>query len=135
MWSSGFSFGLRVKRHWCLTAGTVAVFLAACFAIWFSSLPMVCAMPLGGIACLQGWRALFASAPEISIRVDLAGRIRTLGGGGPELRLAGRPWILPGVAVGFRLVDPDGGVLPIILLRSQLSGETWRRLLVRIREN
>ena len=29
MWSSGFSFGLRVKRHWCLTAGVLAVTLAA----------------------------------------------------------------------------------------------------------
>jgi hypothetical protein len=109
--------------------------LAACFAIWFSSLPLVCATPLGVIACLQGWRALFASAPEISITVDLAGRIRAVEGAGPELRLTGRPWILPGVALGFRLVDPDGGVLPIILLRSQLSAQTWRRLLVRIRGN
>ena len=135
MWSSGFSFGLRVKRHWCLTAGVLAVTLAAFLAVWLSGLPLTWAMPLGIMACLQGWRALFDSCRVVAITVDVAGRIRADGGGGPELQLKGRPWILPGVAVGFRLVGRDGGILPIILLRSQLSAGTWRRLLVRIRAN
>ena len=54
MWSSGFSFGLRVNRHCCLTAAVVAVTLAAFLAIWLSALPRVCALPLGIIAGLQG---------------------------------------------------------------------------------
>ena len=135
MWSSGFSFGLRVKRHWCPTAGVLAVTLAALLAVWLSRLPLTWAMPIGLIACLQGWRALFATCPVVAITVDVAGRIRADGSGDSELRLMGRPWILPGVAVGFRLVGRDGGILRIILLRSQLSAGTWRRLLVRIQEN
>lgn len=135
MWSSGFSFGLRVKRHWCLTGGVLAVMLAVFLALWLSRLPLSWAVPLALIACLQGWRALSASCPVVAITVDVAGRIRADGGGGAELQLKGRPWILPGVAVGFRLVDRDGGILPIILLRGQLSAGTWRRLLVRIRAN
>jgi hypothetical protein len=135
MWSSGFSFGLRVKRHWCLTAGVVVVALAALLAVWLSGLPLIWAMPLGLIICLQGTHALFASSPVIAIRVDVAGRIRTDGYGDTELRLTGRPWILPGVAAGFRLADGDGRILPIILFRSQLGAGTWRRLLVRIRGN
>ncbi|MDQ1302513.1 MAG: hypothetical protein QG595_496 [Pseudomonadota bacterium] len=135
MWSSGFSFGLRVNRHCCLTAAVVAVTLAAFLAIWLSALPRVCALPLGIIAGLQGWRALRAGYAAVAITVDVAGRIRTDGQGDTELRLTGQSWILPGVAAGFRLADCDGRIVPIILFRCQLSAETWRRLLVCIRGN
>jgi hypothetical protein len=135
MWSSGFSFGLRVDRHGCLTAGIVAATLAAFLAIWLSALPPVCVLPLGIIAGLQGWWALRAGCPVVAITVDAAGRIRTDGHGDTELRLTGQSWILPGVAAGFRLADCDGRIVPIILLRCQLSAATWRRLLVRIRGN
>lgn len=135
MWSSGFSFGLRVERHWCLTAAIVVLALAALLAIWLSGLPPACALPLGFIACLQGRRAMLASLPLVAITVDAAGRIRTDGSGGSEQRLRGRPWILSGVATGFRLVDRDGNVSSIILLRRQLGADTWRRLLVCLRGN
>lgn len=92
-------------------------------------------MPLGLIACLLGWRSLFVLCRLVAISVDVAGRIRIDGSGDFELRLIGRPWILPGVAAGFRLVDCDGRIVSIILLRRQLDADTWRRLLVRIRGN
>jgi hypothetical protein len=135
MWSSGFSFGLRVKRHWCLRAGIVAVTLAALAAVWLSGLPPVGAWPLAIIAGLHGWWSLRTGSRVVDITVDGAGLIRTDAGGCSELQLTGKPWILPGVATGFRLADRDGRILPVILLRGQLSADTWRRLLVRIRRN
>jgi hypothetical protein len=135
MWSNGFSFGLRIERHWCLTAGVVAVTLAALFSIWLSGLPLAAAIPPGLVACLQGCWVLFASPPVAAFTVDVKGRINAGESGVPELRLKGRPWILHGVAAGFRLADEDGRVTSIIVLRRQLSAETWRRLLVRLRRN
>jgi hypothetical protein len=109
--------------------------LAALFAVWLSGLPFRCALPLAIIVGLPGLRALRLSGLVVAITVDGAGRIRTDAGRCPELQLTGRPWILPGVATGFRLADPDGRILAIILLRRQLGADTWRRLLVRIRGN
>lgn len=133
MWSSGFSFGLRVERHGCLTAAVIAVTLAALVSIWLSGLPLVAAIPPGLIACLLACHALFASPPVAVLTVDVSGRIRAEGGGGPELRLQGRPWILHGVAAGFRLAGDDGCITSVVVFRRQFDADTWRRLLVRLR--
>jgi hypothetical protein len=135
MWSSGFSFGLRVERHWSLTAGVVAVALAALLAIWLSGLPLAVALPSGLIACLLGGHALFGSPRVVAFTVDVSGRIGVGRNGVGELRLQGRPWILPGLAAGFRLAGDDGQITSAIVLRSQLGADTWRRLLVRLRRN
>lgn len=135
MWSNGFSFELQIKRHWCLPVLIVSVTLAALLAIWLSELPVVCALPLAAIACMQGWWALDTRCPEAAIAVDAAGRIMRAGQAGSELQLLGRPWILSGTAVGFRLADDDGRTSSVIIVRAQLSADTWRRLLVRLRRN
>lgn len=133
MWSSGFSFGLRLERHGCLTAGVIAVTLAAFFSIWLSGLPLVAAIPPGLIACLQAGHALFTRPPVAAVSVDASGRISAGEGGAAELRLQGRPWILHGMAAGFRLVGDDGRITSAIVFRRQLNADTWRRLLVRLR--
>jgi len=135
MWSSGFSFGLRVERHWCLAAGVVALALAALLAIRLGALPLAIAIPAGLIACLQAGHTVFASPRVTAFTVDGTGRICAEEGGAEELRLVGRPWILQGVAAGFRLADHDGCITSAIVLRSQLSADTWRRLLVCLRNN
>jgi hypothetical protein len=135
MWLNGFSFGLQIERHWCLPVSIVSVTLAALFAVWLSNLPAVCALPLAAMACLQGGWALAGRCPERGIAVDSAGRITSAGHAGRELRLIGRPWIIPAMAIGFQLADRDGRISSLIILRVQLSGDTWRRLLVRIRRN
>jgi len=135
MWSNNFSFGLRIERHWCLPAGIVVITLAGLLAIWLSRLPGVCALPLAALACVQGWCALRTRCAVSGITMDAAGRIRPEGCADSELQLTGRPWIVPGVATGFRLTDRDGLTASIILLRCQLCTDTWRRLLVRLRRN
>lgn len=135
MWSNNFSFGLRIERHWCLPAGIVGLTLAALLAVWLSRLSAVCALPLATLACLQGWRALRTGGGVSDILVDAAGRIWQEARTDAELQLTGRPWIVPGVATGFRLADRDGLTSSIILFRWQLCADTWRRLLVRLRRN
>ncbi|MCL4781235.1 MAG: hypothetical protein KJ049_13670 [Gammaproteobacteria bacterium] len=133
MWSNGFSFGLRLERHWCLTGGVVAVTLAALLSIRLSGLPLAAAILAGLIACLQAGHALFASHPVAAFSVDTTGRISAGDGGAGELRLKGRPWILPGIAAGFRLAGDDGRITSAIVFRMPLDADTWRRLLVRLR--
>lgn len=135
MWLNGFSFGLQIKRHWCLPISVASVTLAALFAVWLSNLPAVCALPLAAMACLQGWWAFGSRCPATGITVDSAGRIAPAGQAGAELRLMGRPWIIPAMAIGFQLADRDGRICSIIILRVQLDADTWRRLLVRMRRN
>ena len=79
MWSNGFSFALRIKRHWCLPVFIIVVTFLALVAVWLSSLPSVQALPLAAIACWQGWGALRAGRPVAEITVDAAGRIRDWG--------------------------------------------------------
>lgn len=134
MWSNGFSFTLQPERHWYLPVVVVGVTLAALFAIWLSRLPVACALSLAVIGCVQcGW-ALATGFPVIGISVDSSGQIRQ-GGAAIELQLAGPAWILPGIATGFRMTDGEGRVHSLIVLRRQLSADTWRRLLVRIQRN
>lgn len=112
----------------------MVVALAALVSIRLSGLPLVAAIPPGLIACLQACHALFTSPSVAAVRVDVSGRISSAGAsGGSELRLQGRPWILHGVAAGFRLVGDDGRSTSAIVFCRQLDADTWRRLLVRLR--
>ena len=135
MWLNRFAYGLRIDRHWFLPVLIVAATLAALLAVWLSRLPHICALSLATVACMQGWHALRTGCAISAITVDAAGRIRREGFADSELQLKGQPWIVPGIATGFQLTDRDGPSLSIILLRVQLSADTWRRLLVRLRRN
>jgi hypothetical protein len=84
---------------------------------------------------MQGWRSLRTRCAISGVTVDSAGRIRQEGRTDSELQLRGRPWILAGIATGFQLSDRERRITSIILFRAQLSADTWRRLLVRLRRN